>query len=262
MKVICLDDEKIILQGMINNCKKIDKIDEVIGFNSFKALLEYLKDNTCDIIFSDINMPDMNGIDVAKYLRENYPEINVVFTTGYTEYTNQAIRANAKGYLLKPISKEMIEEEIDYFINNNELNKRIVVQTFGNFDIKVDGLPLKLSAKSKETLAYLIDRNGASVNRKELAAVLYEDDLYTRTIQSYITKIFKELKAVFEEHRILDFLIIDQNSYAINKNLVICDSYEYLKGNKKYKNSFHGEYMLQYYWGDSELYRFEKDFKN
>ena len=189
MKVICLDDEKIILQGMVMNCKKVEKITEVVGFSNAKDLMEYLKDNTADLIFSDINMPNMNGIEISKWLRENHPEINVVFTTGYTEYTNEAIRANAKGYLLKPISREMIEEEINYFLSNNELNKRIVVQAFGNFDIKVDGNPLKLSAKSKEALAYLIDRNGAAVSRKELAATIFEDDTYSRTIQSYITKI-------------------------------------------------------------------------
>ena len=257
MKVICIDDEKIILQGMIVNCKKVEKITEVIGFSRFSDLVDYLKNDTADVIFSDINMPDINGIEISKWLRENHPEINVVFTTGYTEYMNQAIRANAKGYLLKPITKEMIEEQINYFLDNNELNKRIVVQTFGNFDIKVDGKPLVLSNKAKEVLAYLIDRNGASVNRKEIAATLYEDDSYSRTIQSYITKIFKELKEVLDEHRISDLLIVNQNSYAINKELIICDSYEYLKGNKKYKNSYHGEYMIQYYWGDSELYRFE-----
>ncbi len=256
MKVICLDDEKIILQGMIINCKKIDKISEVIGFNNFNALKEYLKDNTADVIFSDINMPDINGIDVAKYLRETHPEINVVFTTGYTEFTNQAIRANAKGYLLKPISKEMIEEQINYFLSNN-VNKRIEVQAFGNFDIKIDDKPVTLSAKAKETLAYLIDRNGSAITRKELAAIIYEDDSYSRTIQSYITKIFAEIKKVLEEHHLENLLITDQNSYAIDTNMIICDAYEYLKGNKIYKNSFHGEYMNQYSWAESELYRFE-----
>ena len=44
MKVICLDDEKIILQGMISNCKKVESITEVIGFNNVKSLMDYLKD--------------------------------------------------------------------------------------------------------------------------------------------------------------------------------------------------------------------------
>lgn len=257
MKVICLDDEKIILQGMVLNCKKVSAIDEVVGFTNFKDLEEYLKDNTADIIFSDINMPGVNGIDAAKFLRYNYPEINVVFVTGYTEYTNHAIRANAKGYLLKPVTKEMIEEQINYLLEDSEINKRIVVQTFGSFDIKVDGKPLALSSKAKEALAYLIDRNGAVINRKELAAVIYEDDSYSRTIQSYITKIFAELKKVLEEHKIEDLLLIDQNAYAINTKMISCDSYEYLKGNKKYKNAYHGEYMIQYPWADMELYRFD-----
>ena len=44
MKVICLDDEKIILQGMVMNCKKVEKITEVVGFSNAKDLMEYLKD--------------------------------------------------------------------------------------------------------------------------------------------------------------------------------------------------------------------------
>lgn len=259
MKVLCLDDEKIILAGLVANCKKIEKITDVIGFNRIKDLMEYLENDTADVIFLDINMPDMNGIDIAKWLKDNHPEINVVFTTGYSEYTNQAIRANAKGYLLKPITKDMIEEQINYFLEDNEVNKRIIVSTFGNFDIKVDGASLNPSAKAKEALAYLIDRAGAAVSRKEIAAIIYEDDSYSRTIQSYITKIFAELKTVLEDKKIADLVLIDHNSYAINTKVFICDSYEYLNGNPKFKNAYHGEYMMQYYWGDTELYRFEKN---
>ena len=62
---------------------------------------------------------------------------------------------------------------------------------------------------------------------------------------------------MLEEHHLENLLITDQNSYAIDTNMIICDAYEYLKGNKKYKNAFHGEYMIQYSWAESELYRFE-----
>ena len=76
-------------------------------------------------------------------------------------------------------------------------------------------------------------------------------------IISYITKIFKELKNVLDENKLEDLLLVDQNTYAINTKLIVCDSIEYLRGNKKYKNAYHGEYMMQYSWADSELYRFE-----
>jgi len=259
MKVICVDDEKIILAGIVANCKKISMIDEVVSFNTAEELIEYLEYETADIIFSDINMPDMNGIELANWLKKNKPEINLVFTTGYSEYANQAIRANAKGYLMKPIRKADIEEQIGYFIEEEKNLKRIEFTTFGNFDVKVDGKPLALSSKTKEALAYLVDRNGSAVTRKELASILYEDDDYSRTVQSYLTKIFAELKKVFDSINLSDFILFDHNTYSINTEMCICDSYEFLKGTPKYQNSYHGEYMMQYSWGDTELYRFEED---
>ena len=99
-----------------------------------------------------------------------------VFVTGYSHYALDAMELHPSGYVMKPATKEKVElklENLRYPIIN-ESDKRVKVQTFGNFEVFVDGVPLKfVSARSKELFAYLIDRRGTSATPVEVAALYY-----------------------------------------------------------------------------------------
>lgn len=256
MKVICVDDEKYVLADLIQVCQQISMIDEIHGFRSSLEAIEFLKSNEVDVAFLDIDMPEIKGLDLAKMIKVLKPQINIIFTTGYAQYAVEAFKTRASGYLLKPVKKEDIEAELKEIqkkqVKTVQTDKRIVIKTFGNFDIFIDDKLVQFPRKkSKELLAYLVDRQGSSVTRKEIASILFEDEEYSRSNQSYITKIISTLIETLNEYNAASLIIHSQDSYAINKDIFICDAYEYLAGSNDY--AYLGEYMNQYSWAEGRM---------
>ena len=106
------------------------------------------------------------------------------------------------------------------------------MNTFGKFELIVHGEKVSFGReKSKEMLAYLVDKQGKSATRKELASVLFERDDYSRTTQNYMSKIVKELVTVLERVGAEKILKRGTNSYAVEIDNFSCDLYDYEKEN-------------------------------
>lgn len=97
---IAVDDEPMALEVIEAHAKKVGFIELKATFFSATEALEYLKKNDVDLIFLDINMPEISGIDFSQILPENTA---FIFTTAYSEYAVDAFKLNALDYLLKPI---------------------------------------------------------------------------------------------------------------------------------------------------------------
>lgn len=127
----------------------------------------------------------------------------------------------------------------------------IYAHTFGNFEIFVEGKAVDFTlSKSKELLAYLIDRQGAGVTKKEIAAILWEEKEYTRTaqhhIQILITQMLEALRKIGADH-----IIIRRHNYlAVDISKIRCDYYQFIDGDTKAFRAFSGEYMRNYSWGE------------
>lgn len=251
MKVIVVDDEKLALNSLLNSLKKLGFNEDVKGFlKSSEALLE-AKTFLPDIAFLDIEMPCINGIELAHKLKKINPKINIIFTTGYSEYMKEAFDLFASGYLLKPINKDDLKKQIENLRFLPDMKKKgLYAHTFGYFDFYKNGESVEFSLqKAKEMLAYLIHNNGASVTKKELCAVLFEE-AYTIQVQDYFVKIVKSLKKTLKEINEEDFLIQKHNSYAIDSSKFSSDEKDYCKGIASAINSYQGEYMVQYSWAE------------
>lgn len=98
---ITIDDEPLALQQMVNYIEKTPYLNLVNKFESALHALEFLQNNTVDLMFVDINMPDLNGMSFVKSLNST-PK--VIFTTAYSEYAIEDFKVDAVDYLLKPIS--------------------------------------------------------------------------------------------------------------------------------------------------------------
>ena len=97
---IAIDDEPLALRQITTYIKKTPFLDLKEHFEGPIDAITYLQTNTIDLMFVDINMPDINGLDFVKSL-ENPPKI--IFTTAYSEYAVEGFRVDAIDYLLKPI---------------------------------------------------------------------------------------------------------------------------------------------------------------
>lgn len=251
MNIIVVDDEKLILQRMQDCLKEIMPSCEPVVFSTCFAALEYAQNNAVDIAFLDINMPIMNGIELAKELKKIHPLINVIFCTAYTEYMQDAIDLHASGYLLKPATAVSVEKALNNLLHPVEKPMpKVFVRTFGDFDLFINGVPaLFKSKKSKELLAYLVHKRGGVSTKKELAAVLFNDN-YSTSTQSYLKRIFRELMESMTEYGVEKILVKGFNQYALDVTKFSCDAYDYEKGLPAAVNAYKGEYMSQYEWAE------------
>ena len=259
MNIIAVDDEQGALNILMQSIQEAVSITKIHGFTDPTEALNFMKKIKCDIAFLDIEMSKMNGITLAKKLKEIYPQINIIFVTAYSQYANEAFDIHASGYVYKPVTKEKIIIEMENLRHEIQWKKTgIFIKTFGDFEFIVNNIPVHFNRnKSKEMLAYLVDRKGKTVTRKELAKILFETEEYSRATQNYLSKIIKELERVLEENGSSQILKKGLNSYSVNIYEFECDLYNYEKEDAKPKdiNCFQGEYMNQYSWAESTLGR-------
>ena len=99
MKCIAIDDEPLALRQISSYISKIPFLELVATFRSAVSAKEWFKENSVDLIFVDINMPDMTGVEFVQSL--DVPAM-VIFTTAYAEYAIEGFKLSAIDYLLKP----------------------------------------------------------------------------------------------------------------------------------------------------------------
>ena len=261
MKVVCVDDAALIVEHTVSQCRELKHVEDVVGFTSGTEALEYLKEHPVDVALLDIDMPDMNGLTLAARIKEILPDCAVIFLTAYSEYALEAFSLHASGYLMKPVSKEKLEEEIAYaFSGRRSLpTSHITVRTFGTFDILVDGETVSFGrSKSKELLAYLIDRNGSSIKRADAFAVLWEDGVYDYSMQKQLDVIIRSLRSTLKEYGIADIFELKRSTMRIRPEMLDCDLYRFLSGDTDAVSTYRGEYMTQYSWamlGEADISR-------
>lgn len=252
MKFIVVDDERLAVENLIGTLLKINPSDNGVGFFDVESALGYIEANHVDVAFLDIEMSEMDGLALARKFTEVCPQINIIFVTGHSQYSLDAFKLHASGYLLKPVREQDLRRELAnlrYPIKENQL--RVRIQTFGNFQVFVDGKPLEFPrSRCKECLAYLVDRKGAMVALRELAAILWEDKLYDRTTQNNIHQIIFSMMQTLKEEGIQDIIIKHHKEIGINVNMVDCDYYRFLNKDSQIINTFTGEYMSNYSWAE------------
>ena len=256
MKIIAVDDESLALENILSMLKRMFPKEEITGYRKTSEALEYLQANQTDIAFLDIEMGEMDGITMAKKCKDACPDINIIFITGYEQYAMDAWRLHASGYLLKPVREKDMLAEISHLRSPMPVKpvKRVRVQTFGNFEVFVDNKPVFFQlAKCKECLAYLIDRKGARITAAQLAAVLWEREVYDRKVQNNTHRVLSDLMKSLNQAGIADIVIKTRRDICIDMEKVDCDYYGFLKGEVPQINAFHGEYMTDYSWAEFTL---------
>jgi len=253
MRIIAVDDNELALEELVLAIKAARPKDEVHGFSKPSELLAFTEKHDCHIAFLDIEMWGMNGLQLATALKKTKPMINIIFVTAHAKYMGDAFDLRASGYVMKPATIDAVEREIENLRHpvDKKTGARFFVQTFGNFEVFVYGKPVNFrNSKAKEVFAYLIDRNGAAVSNAELAAALWEDRDYDRGIASQTRKAIYTMIEVLRENNAQDVYVKSRNSIAVDTSKIVCDAYEFWKGDTIAVNAFHGEYMVQYGWAE------------
>ena len=113
-RVIVLDDEKIILRGEMITLEKVMPNASITGFSNPDDAITYAKSNNIRIIFSDIEMGAVNGIELSKEFLKINPRTNIIFLTAYADYSIDAWSTGASGFMVKPIAEESLRKQLEH----------------------------------------------------------------------------------------------------------------------------------------------------
>lgn len=266
MKVIYVDDERNAHVNFEYDLTDRVEVESLNCFLSRDAAMEYAKDNPIDCAFLDVNLGGgVTGIQLAKELKAIHPGLEVVFVTAYDHYARDSYRVGGRAYLTKPYTPDEIDETlqmmkklVDAHKNEAEIAQRpmnrVVMKTFGNFDLLVDGKPIAFkNAKAKELLAFLVHQRGGTVNSAQVFLALWEYQEYGATTSTYVRRTARALRDELEGLGIVDVFVNKRNCYSVDVTRFLCDYYQLMEGDKHQASHYNGEYMSQYAWGETTI---------
>ena len=251
MIAITVDDERPMLKALTDIVEASPDIDAVYDFSACSAALEWVSVNNVDVAFLDINMRGMGGLALAEKINDIHPDCKIIFCTGYEEYALDAIQLRCSGYLMKPITPEAVQKEIDHILSNNPNASFLDVKCFGNFEVLKNGEALTFKrTKAKELFAVLVDRNGAGMTGKQICAVMWPENTDDVKNMDYLRHLVGDLKKALANGGAEKVFCQEGYNYRIDTSRINCDYHKFLKTGKP---QFLGEYMSQYSWAEDTL---------
>lgn len=207
-RVLLADDHTFVLEGFK---KLLEEHCELVGaVEDGRALVDAVVDLQPQVVILDISMPRLNGIEAAKKLKKQLPEVKLIFVTMHAEtvYVNEAFRAGASGYLLKHSAATELAQAVQSVMNGNfyvtPLIARDVVTSFLNPEQSRSATMDDLTTRQREILQLVAEGFSA----KEIADQL---KISHRTVEFHKAKIMEQLHL----HTTIDLV-----KYAMAQGLV------------------------------------------
>ena len=226
IRCLAIDDEPLALQQIVAYIGKVPFLELAAQYQSALEAREYLMNDTADVIFCDINMPDLNGMDFVKSLVS--PPL-IVFTTAYSEYAVEGFKVNAVDYLLKPFGLQ------DFQRAANRLRERL------------ENNPAPSSTAYQDDTVFLkTDYRTVKVSMSNIRYIEGMSEYLKVWIDGEQKPIITLMSLKKMEERLPDFFMRIHRSYIVNlkkiqevnKNRIIMDAQTYLPIGELYKDAF------------------------
>jgi DNA-binding NarL/FixJ family response regulator len=207
-----LDDHPLYAKGLADLLEEMPKLEvNTRLFHQSKVFLEALTETLPDLVFLDINLPVINGLEISKYLHKTYPQLKFIGLSSHNELKviKEFMKAGSMGYLLKTINDTELYSCIDIVLNGSiylaEEVKSVLINTTLNKSESKGYLKPKLTPREKEVLTLIINEQTTA----QIAAQLF---LSEATIETHRMNLFQKLSVknvaglVREayEHKLLD----------------------------------------------------------
>ncbi|MHA7966397.1 response regulator [Paenibacillus sp. CAU 1782] len=213
IKVMAVDDELPALRMAESVLRTFHDVELCGLFNNPEELLNILHTVEADLIFVDMKMPAMNGLELAERIHQLRPNIGIAFVTAYDYYAVDAFESEAFDYVMKPMNAGRIRKTLDRFVKKQgaalaagtvgnaaavALAERIAVRSFGHFYVETsEGDALKLRrVKTEELFAYLIHQQGKPVSAEHIMDALWGDRDAERAQSILYTTIYQLRKGL------------------------------------------------------------------
>lgn len=234
-KVIIVDDEKKALERLERILSEEETLSLLASFTNPNEAIDYISTQEVDVAFVDIEMPEINGLELAEMIAERNPGIDVVFVTAYSQYALQAFQVHAVGYLLKPIEIEDIRKQMNILRKRRELRLHgrkkgtCSIQCLGHFLFyqKDDQFVNWRTAKSEELLGFLIHHRGKPVSKEKIMDTLWPEMNAEKASQNLHSNLYY-LREILKANGVENLLERNRDNYRLNLEYIDCDMLHFM----------------------------------
>ena len=210
IKIGIIDDEELARKVLEEYCSKINNFQLVLSTGNPLEFINFLQQNEVDLIFLDIEMPELNGMEI---LRSMINPPKVILTTAYSEYALESYNYGVVDYLLKPIKIERFLKAINK-VEPSKLKETKTNNSNEELQIKHDGVPVNIPFKSilyiqsfGNYLKIFTDSRMYLISETLINITTLLSDKFHRTHKSYIANLGRVSKAtrtslLIEEHKV------------------------------------------------------------
>ena len=232
-KIRCavIDDEPLALGLMASYVKKTPFLELVGSYSSAVQAMQEMHDNPVDLIFLDIQMPELNGLDYSRMIS---PQTRVVFTTAFNQYALDGYKVNALDYLLKPISYP------DFLLAANKAQEwfRLVEQSQQSEKKENQDEKLSIFVKSDYKLIRIELKNILYVEGLKDYVKIYEDNTGRPVISLMSMKAMEEMLPADRFMRVHRSYIVQKEKIRIIEHNRIVFGNTYIPIGDSYKQLF------------------------
>lgn len=198
IKVLIADDQELIRQSLQIVLSIKEGISVIGTAENGKKVMEFLKKEKPDVILMDIRMPEMDGVQCTKAIKDRYPEVKIIILTTFDddEFVFSALKYGASGYLLKGISMDELDKAIHTVYKggamiNPEIATKVVEQfsemAQSNYDIMIEAQNVEDITEAEWDIIKLV---GWGLSNREIADKVM---LSEGTVRNYISTILSKL---------------------------------------------------------------------
>ncbi|MDR2204700.1 MAG: response regulator transcription factor [Flavobacteriaceae bacterium] len=157
IKILVVDDHPIVLEGMQTVLLNIGYVEVTAFADHPLKVLDLIKTDKPDIVITDINMPEVSGIELTAKIKKEFPEIKIIAMSSFDDrlYISQMVQNGASGYILKNSSRKEIEEAI-LTVSDGKLFMSLNLDLNKHEYAEMSGIPL-LSSREKEVLSLIAE---------------------------------------------------------------------------------------------------------
>lgn len=261
IKSIIVEDEWYTLEDIKSMVEETGFIEVTGAYENPLDALEEVDKTLPQVAFIDIDMPHMNGMTLAKKLIEKHPSIKIVFITAYNQYAVEAFEIEAMDYILKPVNEKrfakMIERIKKSIVEEKEYETEISIRCFGDFEVKIDGVPVKWGrAKSEELFAFLLMNSNKKVHKEVIIDNILSEHEPSKALVILQTSISK-LRKIFAKYEKRISIEYEGGGYWLTVTDCKCDLFfveNLLESSSKYDKDVYKQIEKVYFLIQKGLY--------
>lgn len=282
MKVILADDERLALEVMERMIREIDSFEVIGKYTNPHLALEAIFRDVPDVVFLDIEMPEITGIELAERIRSRLPATKVVFVTAYDSYAVKAFELSAIDYLLKPVKRERLAETAKRLLEKAEKelihteDRPVIIRCFQVLQIELPAHRTEQASirwrtsKAQELFAFLVHQRGQLVRKDTLLDILWPESDWKKGYTLLYTAVY-QIRKMLENAGVHMRILSYDEGYQLEMNQAKLDVAEWEQGIREAPplsaatlpehlsllELYRGDYMADnaYIWAESERQR-------